>query len=159
MRCDCCPLCPSAEDDVCPESEGKYGIEHADGMSGCKHPYSWAKKRDEEYAEHLGDMGTDMGIVMTFTSEELDRVIEICKHTIGLDYKNPYHRSGKAFYKPYRNYYESPLPGNSLLDRLPQHIIKATKDSLSMWYELTDSGLRWLGYRLNITIKEAKYDD
>ncbi len=32
MRCDCCPLCPIAEDDVCPESEGKYGIEHADGL-------------------------------------------------------------------------------------------------------------------------------
>ena len=23
MRCDCCPLCPIAEDDVCPESEGE----------------------------------------------------------------------------------------------------------------------------------------
>ena len=30
MRCDNCPLCPIAEDDVCPEIEGKYGIEHAD---------------------------------------------------------------------------------------------------------------------------------
>ena len=155
MRCDCCPLRPLAEDDVCPESEGEYGIEHADGMSGCKHPYNWAKKCDEEYAEYLGDMGTDMGIEMTFTSEELDRVIEICKHTIGLDYKNPYHRSGKAFYKPYRNYYESPLSGNPLLDRLPQHVIKATKGSLSMWYKLTDSGLRWLGGRLDVMIKTA----
>lgn len=32
MRCDSCPLCPIAEDDVCMESEGKYGIEHADGV-------------------------------------------------------------------------------------------------------------------------------
>lgn len=32
MRCDNCPLCPTAEDDVCPESEGKYGIEHADDL-------------------------------------------------------------------------------------------------------------------------------
>lgn len=32
MRCDCCPLCPIAEDDMCPESEGEYGIEHADEM-------------------------------------------------------------------------------------------------------------------------------
>lgn len=153
MRCDCCPLCPSAENDVCPESEGKYGIEHADGMSGCKHPYSWVKKRDEEYSEYLSDMGTDMGIEMTFTPEQLDSVIKICKHIIGLDCKNPYHRSGKAFYKPYRNYYDSPLPGNPLLDRLPQHFIKATKGSLSMWYKLTDDGLRWLGKKINIIIK------
>lgn len=27
MRCDCCPLRPLAEDDVCPECEGEYGIE------------------------------------------------------------------------------------------------------------------------------------
>lgn len=45
MRCDNCPLCPIAEDDVCLESEGKYGIEHADGMLGCKHPRNWAEKR------------------------------------------------------------------------------------------------------------------
>ena len=29
MRCDCCPLAPY--DDICPESEGEYGIEHKDG--------------------------------------------------------------------------------------------------------------------------------
>lgn len=43
MRCDNYPLCPTAEDDVCPKSEGKYGIEHADGMLGCKHPWNWDK--------------------------------------------------------------------------------------------------------------------
>ena len=31
--------------------------------------------------------------------------IEEAKHAIGLDYKKPYHRHGKAFYKPYRNYF------------------------------------------------------
>ena len=29
MRCDYCPL--SSPEDVCPEAEGKYGIEHKDG--------------------------------------------------------------------------------------------------------------------------------
>lgn len=156
MRCDCCPLCPIAEDDVCPESEGKYGIEHHDGMAGCKHPYNWAKKRDEAYSEHLGDTGTDMGVEMTFTAEELDRVIEICKHMIGLDKERPYHRNGKAFYKPYRNYYEEPLHENSLLARLPQHLISVEKDMFSAWYKLTNSGLRWLSGRLNITIKREE---
>lgn len=33
--------------------------------------------------------------------------VEITKmsHCVGLDYKNPYKRHGKKFYKPYRNYY------------------------------------------------------
>lgn len=26
-------------------------------------------------------------------------------HCVGLDYKKPYERHGKKFYKPYRNYY------------------------------------------------------
>lgn len=29
MKCDCCPLAPY--DDICPESEGEYGIEYKDG--------------------------------------------------------------------------------------------------------------------------------
>ncbi len=41
MRCDYCPL--SAPEDVCPEAEGKYGVEHQDGMLGCSHPWNWVK--------------------------------------------------------------------------------------------------------------------
>ena len=44
MKCDYCPLAPF--DDVCPESEGKYGIEFKDGSLGCKHPRNWVEKRD-----------------------------------------------------------------------------------------------------------------
>ena len=53
MRCDYCPL--SAPEDVCPEAEGKYGIEHKDGMLGCSHPWNWVKKRDNDYNEYLGN--------------------------------------------------------------------------------------------------------
>ena len=105
MRCDNCPLCPIAQDDVCFEAEGKYGIEHEDGMLGCTHPWNWVKKRDEEYTEHLGAMGTDMGLEMDLSEKDLAALTELCKHAVGLDSHNPYHRHGKAFYKPYRNYY------------------------------------------------------
>lgn len=150
MKCDCCPLAPF--DDVCPESEGKYGIEFKDGSLGCKHPRNWAEKRDFEHSKVYGEMGTDMGIEMTFTNEELERVIEICKHMVGLDYKKPYHRHGKAFYKPYRNYYEAPKSGNKLLDRLPFVVIERKEGNVSIWYELTENGLAWLGRQLKITI-------
>lgn len=43
MRCDCCPL--GSDEDVCPEAENKYGIEHKDGVLGCKHPRNWCEKR------------------------------------------------------------------------------------------------------------------
>lgn len=88
MRCDLCPL--SDPEDTCPEAEGKFGIEHKDGMLGCKHPKSWVEKRDEEYSKHM----------------------------VGLDYERPYHRHGKAFYRAYRNYYGDVPEGNRLLDLL-----------------------------------------
>lgn len=44
MRCDCCPL--SDPEDTCPEADGKYGINHKDGVLGCSHPWNWVNKRD-----------------------------------------------------------------------------------------------------------------
>lgn len=150
MRCDCCPL--GSDEDVCPETEGKYGIEHKDGVLGCTHSWNWVKKRDDDYCNYLGDMGTDMGIEMSFTKEELNQVIEICKHMIGLDRKNPYHRHRKAFYKPYRNYYCALAIGIEILDRLPKHIMKVDKSEKYSWYYLSNDGLKWLGRQLNIII-------
>ena len=42
------------------------------------------------------------------------KVIDLCKHMVGLDYQKPYHRHGKAFYRPYRNYFADGIPGNRL---------------------------------------------
>ena len=108
MRCDYCPLSNHA--DTCPEAEGEYGIEYKDGVCGCRHPWNWVTKRDMMYTDALGEMGLDIGIEMDFAPEELERVTEICKHMVGLDYERPYHRHGKAFYRAYRNYYED-VPG------------------------------------------------
>lgn len=157
MRCDLCPLCPIAQDDVCFEAEGKYGIEHADGMLGCKHPWNWVKKRDKEYDEYLGVMGTDIGIEMSFSEEGLKQVIELCKHMVGLDYRKPYHRHGKTFYKPYRNYFTAQSK-HKLFEKLPDWIINKRQDKESghMCYWLTREGLDWLGRQINITIRNEE---
>lgn len=156
MRCDCCPLCPIAEDDVCFEAEGKYGIEHADGMLGCKHPWNWIKKRDEEYTEYLGAMGTDMGLEMDLSEKDLAALTELCKHAVGLDSHNPYHRHGKAFYRPYRNFFASNFPGNRLLNKLPHLIITKSQGEKYVYHKLTAGGLKWLGRQLHVTIKEER---
>lgn len=152
MRCDCFPF--GSPKDVCPEAEGEYGLEYKDGGLGCKHPRNWVDKRDEAYCNHLDEMETDMGIEMDLSKDQIKCVIEICKHMIGLDYKKPYHRHGKAFYKPYRNFYAAPLTGEPNLDRLPYHIVSKKNGDLSVLYELTKSGLDWLGRQIHITIKE-----
>ena len=64
MRCDCCPL--SNTEDTCQEAEGEYGIEHKDGVCGCRHPWNWAHKREMMYADELGEIGLDMGIEIDF---------------------------------------------------------------------------------------------
>ena len=150
MRCDRCPL--SDPEDVCPEAEGKYGIEHKDGMLGCKHPRSWVEKRDMEYGDYLGAMGLDRGIEMDFSPEELSQAIEICKHMVGLDYKRPYHRHGKAFYRAYRNFFAEVPEGNRLLDKLPNILLTVNRGNRGATYHLTQTGLEWLGRQLHITI-------
>ena len=150
VRCDLCPL--SDPEDTCPEAEGKFGIEHKDGMLGCKHPRNWVEKRDEEYSSHLGAMGLDMGIEMDMPADELERVIEICKHMVGLDSERPYHRHGKAFYRAYRNYYGDVPEGNRLLDKLPECLFRVHRDERGATYHLTKTGLEWLGRWLKIKI-------
>lgn len=156
MRCDCCPLCPVDDYAICLESEGEYGIEHADGMLGCRHPRNWAEKRNEEYCNYLGEEGMDMGIEMMFFENDLKKAIDLCKHTIGLDHSKPYHRHGKAFYKPYRNYFAASSDGERLLDRLSGLVAERRETERSVIYRLTPDGLKWLGRQLNITIKEYK---
>ncbi|MGN0504371.1 MAG: hypothetical protein ACI4HJ_04915 [Ruminococcus sp.] len=153
MRCDCCPL--SSCEDVCPEADNEYGIEHKDGVLGCRHPRNWIDKRVNEYSEYLGEMGTDMGIEMSLSEAELNKAIQLCKHMIGLDHKKPYHRHGKAYYKPYRNYFQEAKDGNKVLDKLPDYIISRVNSDMSTWYSLTSDGLRWIGRELKITIKEG----
>ena len=142
---------PNTED-TCPEAEGKYGIEHKDGVCGCRHPWNWAHKRDMMYADALGEMGLDRGIEMDFATEELERVTEICKHMVGLDYERPYHRHGKAFYRAYRNYYGDVPEGNRLLDKLPECLFTVRRDARGVTYHLTPTGLAWLGRRIGAVI-------
>lgn len=157
MRCDNCPLCPIAEDDVCLETEGKYGIEHADGMLGCKHPRNWAEKMSRDHDKCYGDMGTDMGIEMSFTEYELKQIVELCKEMVGLNYSwaRPYHRHGKKFYKPDQDYVSFSSP-NELLEKMPDYIIEKEVDE-RYWYKITREGLDWLGRRLNITFRDVVY--
>ena len=76
--------------------------------------------------------------------------IELAKHCIGLDYKSPYHRHGKAFYKPYRNYFDC----GEKLDEAWKVMIGAgyAKDDGIGCCWLTRAGMDWLGEKLGITI-------
>lgn len=75
MRCDMCPLCPIAEDDCCAIADDpKYGMEHKDGMMGCRHPYNWVKKKADEHAEYLGKMEEDL--MRAIKEEQIQNALE-----------------------------------------------------------------------------------
>lgn len=156
MHCVNCPLCPSEEDDCSFFDE--QGVEFKDGCLGCRQPYNKLKKLSDEYDEYYRRMGTDMGQQYEFERLGVDKakVIELCKHMVGLDNKKPYHRHGKAFYVAYRNYFDAPPEGNKYLDSLGSFIcdrgVFGDKDVL---YNLTEEGIDWLGRMLNITIKRG----
>ena len=97
-------------------------------------------------------MGLDVGIEMVLSTEELSRAIEICEHMVGLDYKRPYHRHGKSFYKAYRNYYGDVPEGNRILDKMPSELFRVHRNERGATYYLTQTGLDWLGRQLKMKI-------
>ncbi|MCI8843250.1 MAG: hypothetical protein HFF08_03965 [Oscillospiraceae bacterium] len=79
----------------------------------------------------------------------------LCKkaiHVIGLDYKKPYTRHGKKFYRPYRNRWAGK---DAELDQLADAgLMRKNVDETGehCWYWFTRSGLDWLGEQLDIKI-------
>lgn len=153
-----CASCPLSTDEPC-ELYETHAIEDKDGYCRCNVPWSKIHKIDMEYADYLGNMGTDLGIEHDLEMDGIpkEKVIELCKHMIGLDYKAPYHRHGKAFYKPYRNYFDAPEGGNRYLEALPEYILRRHDErSGGVWYTLTREGLDWLGRQLHMTIYDKE---
>ncbi|MEG1844661.1 MAG: hypothetical protein RR296_10485 [Clostridia bacterium] len=82
----------------------------------------------------------------------LPRPENAAAHAIGLDYKAPYSRHGKMFYKPYRNYFGAPECGSRIWEEIEDKG-RALRDRDGI-YHLTRDGLDWLGKELGITIHD-----
>ena len=82
--------------------------------------------------------------------------ISLASHAIGLDYKKPYTRHGKKFYKPYRNYFAISTGCDEFEAWQTLELSGYAKSNPTerggyiFW--LTRSGLDWLGGQLQIKI-------
>lgn len=84
-------------------------------------------------------------------------MIDQAKHAIGLDYKKPYKRHGKLYYKPYRNFYATirrdavwrALVTERLAACFPEGEDRAI-------FTLTRSGLDWLGEQIGVKIYDEQ---
>ncbi len=89
----------------------------------------------------------------------------IVLHTIGLDgerHHRPYHRHGKCFYRPWRNYFNTYL-GDKTWEALEREgyaahgeVYKHQDLPDSTDYYLTRKGLNWLGKELGMTIYDEE---
>ena len=83
-------------------------------------------------------------------------------HTIGLDYKQPYTRHGRKFYRPYRNYFTT--NGKSAAFRplvdagyMTERAMPSAPDGTEGYiYGLTRSGMDWLGEQIGVTIHDEE---
>ena len=158
MRCDMCPLAPVAYDDCCPIAESEYGIEHKDGVCGCKHPRNWVEKADRMRSsqyDYIGEYYKEQeynekhGVNV---SDKDGKYVKYAMHCIGMDHKKPYVRHGKKFYKPYRNYFN--CKSDDVIWNALVEIGHAEKFDDEMFC-LTEEGLHWIGNILGVIIREV----
>lgn len=89
--------------------------------------------------------------------KQYENRIELSKHAIGLDYKTPYKRHGKLFYKPYRNYYATVIEDKVWTELAANGYAEhdePNEHGTIFW--LTNKGLEWLGNELGIKIYEER---
>lgn len=95
---------------------------------------------------------------------EKPELIDLMKHAVGLDYKNPYKRNGRLFYKPYRNYFNT-TPTDKAWNEImnagcacmgsPRHFIEKDYEYDSVNFYLTRVGLDRLGEYLKVNIHDV----
>ena len=166
MKCEFCRFAPGPNsegyyEDECPYFD-KYGKIWKDGREGCTRTYAQLKKADDEYAEYLGNMGTDMGFSMDCESCGIDeqKCIKYAMHMIGMypeGRRKPYIRHGKKFYKPYRNGWGGTNPEMERMTKSGFCKHRKSEGKLNYdVYHLTREGLDWLGRQLKIKIHDEE---
>ena len=161
MKCDRCPALRT-EGYEYPEEYCCIGIDGSEyeADDGCTlHPMTIKKmvRQWEMQYQDIGEWYNEDEFNKKYNTNVSDingNYVSQAMHCIGLDYKKPYTRHGKKFYKPYRNGYDAGGKDVEIWDALTQ-IGYAYKNRV---YHLTAAGFRWLGRILNITIKAGEQE-
>ena len=86
--------------------------------------------------------------------------VQIAAHMIGLNYKRPYIRHGRRYYKPYRDYFYSALsgPDYETLRKMEKkgYVVSGKPGEKGIYFWMTREGLDWLGEKLRIQIHDPR---
>lgn len=83
------------------------------------------------------------------------REVKIAAYTIGLDYKRPYQRHGRFFFRPYHNGFCTPVDSGfrqAFDGMVSDGYMGAYQRGGMMYYHMTRAGIKWLGDLLGVTI-------
>lgn len=76
--------------------------------------------------------------------------VQIATHMIGLNYKRPYIRHGRRYYKPYRNYFCSALsgPDYETLRKMEKkgYVVSGKPGEKGIYFWMTRGGGGWTGW-------------
>lgn len=87
----------------------------------------------------------------------IEKYVEIAKHAIGMDCKNPYTRHGKKFYKPYRNRFAATIGSEDFKaweEMESRELAASYSNRYGRIFYLTRRGLDWLGDFINVKIHD-----
>lgn len=166
MKCEFCRFAPPVNADGYQDECSLfdlYGTVWKDGKEGCTMSYQTLAKNERMYDEAMADMAAAWGLEHDFENHgwDIEKTIEHCKHMVGYDHHIPpkvYHRHGRAFYKAYRNYWgngKEEKPDFEYMCHKAFGFMEKQVDSNGyVTYYLTEDGLRWLGNKLHVTIRE-----
>lgn len=86
--------------------------------------------------------------------------VQIATHMISLNYKRPYIRHGRQYYKPYRNCFCSALsgPDYETLRKMKKkgYVVSGKPCERSIYFWMTREGLDWLGEKIRIQIHDPR---
>lgn len=86
--------------------------------------------------------------------------VQIATHMISLNYKLPYIRHGRRYYKPYRNCFCSALsgPDYETLRKMEKkgYVVSGKPCERSIYFWMTREGLDWLGEKIRIQIHDPR---
>ena len=89
---------------------------------------------------------------------QFERLVRAMKHCIGMDYKTPYRRAGRLYYRPYRNHYSTGTNCDGVdIGLALEGLEMAKRISPDSWtFYITRKGLDWLGEQIDVTIYDEE---
>lgn len=163
MKCEFCKFAPPVNADGYQDECSLfdiYGIVWKDGKEGCTVAYQTLAKNEREHDRAMWEYATDWGLEHDFENHgwDMDLTVKHCLHMIGHGRSKEYYRHGKHYMKAYRNYWYGKMRDDF------EYMCRGTfgymartlpSDDGYVYYSLTEEGLKWLGRKTNMIIKEC----